>query len=1235
MIFLPLLLALSPAPQTGSDVLDAAALAFSRDRPREALDELLEFVREGAQRLSSLEGEAASTLADELELALVWRTWLGEGSGDGLLDSTAAEAAAAIQVDPGHGMLYARLARLAGKELEELAPLCDWEFVGPFDNERGQGMLTTLPPGEDPLGLTYPGKVRPVGWRRLPSGPPRSGIVRFSRLVDPSSQVCILARTWIRSAEARRVLLLLGAEEEVRLWLDGEPRLVVLGAHDLAPDTWCVPLELAEGWNELALEVGGGERAPAFTARLVLPQSAEPLRLEVQGERPEGAPAYPLHPAEAPPALTRPGVSRRCAGESDEGETLFRRALLEAVHCSEPRQERPGSATIQECRRRRGPLLRDDLLALRTLRRRGARVEEEDTSEWLATLDAMLQHYGPLPYLLRRRARHAWRAQPTYARALEYLGQALESAPGSLFARRDHALVLELAGQGALAQAQWRALARDEALSAYPGLALDVARHLPSVHPARASLCAPARAAGDPGAIALARRIEERARGSYGARDVLATLEEKLAHDPWSVNARKEAAGDLLTLNAPGEALEVLDAALAFAPDRAGLHRLRARALLLLGDVESAVNSLETVVDLDFASDDERRLLDHLEAQGGEPFQTPFVEELESILARRAGDLPLDAEVAPREVLSYQRVVEVQPNGTAKRYLHQVERILTETGARDLDRRAFRVWPGDEEVRVLRADVLHPGGELERGRTGRTGRHGTVVVDLPPLAVGDIVDLEWRHDDLRTTHFGDYFGFDAPFSPDQRLPVRESEIVLIVPEDFPLTLNARLPEGAEHSQEKREDGATVHRWVARDLSPRRVERFQPPPVEDAPRVQASSYASWQEFGRWWWNLIEDELEVSEPMAAKVAELCADAATPLDKLRAIYDFVVTDVRYNAWEFGVHGYQPYSAPVIFSRRFGDCKDKAILLRALLSEAGIEAWPVLLRMAPRRYEEDHTLALVGDFNHCIAYVPAQEGIPEMFLDGTARLHPLEVLPDADRGAKVLIVRADGARTARIPFPEPEANTLRDEIRVDLTAGEGAAVTLVRRPMGRWDPRHRQRFTGNATQRSEEVERFLTSMFGALLAPPSLDPVDFEDLTRPLELRFQAQVQEVARPAQGGYELPTTFDPLNLLVDLASEPERKTDLLLDVPWVRDTRIEYLLGEGRRVVDPPEPIELETEDAAYRRVVEPSEAGVVVSERFTLRTHRIPLERYPAFRELCRAVDAAQDAALRVEGVR
>ena len=69
-------------------------------------------------------------------------------------------------------------------------------------------------------------------------------------------------------------------------------------------------------------------------------------------------------------------------------------------------------------------------------------------------------------------------------------------------------------------------------------------------------------------------------------------------------------------------------------------------------------------------------------------------------------------------------------------------------------------------------------------------------------------------------------------------------------------------------------------------------------------------------------------------------------TDADRVRAVYDFVVTSTRYVGLEFGIHGFKPYKVTQVLARRFGDCKDKAALLIALLREVGVSAELVLVR-------------------------------------------------------------------------------------------------------------------------------------------------------------------------------------------------------------------------------------------------------------------------------------------------
>ena len=1197
------------------------------DQPLAALEALAEELRTVGP---TLQPGGDQLLADQLEVGLVLYRTIADELDNPLLAQRLLEG---LAIDPGFGALNAELARARGEVGQQLHPLVRWEIVGPFDNERGRGMTRATPAEKTPGDASYEGKVRDVQWRALPSAAPPDGVVRCASLLEPDRQCCVVARCWVRSAARQDVLLLLSATEEVRLWANGAPLFEALEEHELGADTFAVPVELANGWTELVLKVGSNEGTPAFLARLVDPVQGRALQLETSASAPEGvAPTAlkdPRRKIREPRLGARPGAWRRYAEDgTGSGRTAF--ALLRLDAQDAPRSARPGAAEAASAAAQAPASLGAHLLNLATLREAGASAVEEDLTPWLNGLKDGLARFGDRPRLLRELARHALGGQRSIPRARSLVDRALAAQPASVPARLLFVEVLANEGLSSLADGKLRQLAEDPAILAWPRVAAELAGRLPVDDSLAKRLDESAAAAG----VALSSDralLHAQLAGGLSVGEVAeARLARRLERFPWSLAARREAARALLHSGAHERALEILDEARAIAPDDAAVERLRSRVLLAQGDLVAARGSLERGLELDFSAEDERRLLEHLSEEQATPFHELYDESLAQILERRAGDEPVSEGTAAREVLLSRVVIDVNPDGTARRFERTVQRVLSAAGAADLDQAGWRAYPGAEEVRVLHARVLRMDGSIDEAPTGRSGWRGSISVDLPPLEPGDIVDIAIRRDDLRPSLFGDYFGLDQPLVREPDLPLRESELILISGEELPLYLHQRG--GAPAPEETvEEDGQVVRRWRITDHAPQRVENLMPPMRETAVAVQASTYESWEDFGRWWWSMIDDEIRVSPEMSAKVAELVEGKEAPLDKLRALYDFVVTDIRYNAWEFGIHGYEPYSAPVIFSRGFGDCKDKSILLKAMLSEVDIEAWPVVISLENRRHEEDLSLPLVSHFNHCIAYLPEQEGIPEMFLDGTARLNPMDAIPDGDAGARVVVVRDDGVQVARVPFPAPEANRLRQEISIDLS-GDDARVELVRKPRGRYDLRDRWRFTGSDEERAETAEELLSGLFGALQGAPQVQWPDYEDLGVAPESRFEVGVERITRPNGEGYEIDLTFEKLLLLTSLAGESSRETDLLLDVPWSRETVINYKLGEGARVPSLPDPVRAETEDALYERTVEATPIGLRVTETFALKTHRIPAERYAAFRELARTVDNAQATTVAVE---
>ena len=98
--------------------------------------------------------------------------------------------------------------------------------------------------------------------------------------------------------------------------------------------------------------------------------------------------------------------------------------------------------------------------------------------------------------------------------------------------------------------------------------------------------------------------------------------------------------------------------------------------------------------------------------------------------------------------------------------------------------------------------------------------------------------------------------------------------------------------------------------------------------------------------------------------------------------AALQYVQTNIRYLGSFMGTHSHEPYPVNVIYERRFGDCKDKSIILCTMLKYLGYEAVPALVdtdeRKAIKEYLPSHF-----NFDHAIVHLKLKGNT--YWLDGT----------------------------------------------------------------------------------------------------------------------------------------------------------------------------------------------------------------------------------------------------------
>jgi hypothetical protein len=391
-------------------------------------------------------------------------------------------------------------------------------------------------------------------------------------------------------------------------------------------------------------------------------------------------------------------------------------------------------------------------------------------------------------------------------------------------------------------------------------------------------------------------------------------------------------------------------------------------------------------------------------------------------------------------------------------------------------------------------------------------------------------------------------------------------------------------------------------------------------AEVVPTLHVSTYKTWEQVGRYYWGLVRDQLTPNDEIRKAVDKALAGVkrTDELEVIRAIYHFVVSNTRYVALEFGIHGYKPYRVDRVLARRFGDCKDKASLIYAMLKVAGIDSRLVLLRMRHLGAigEDPASLAV---FNHAIAYVPKYD----LFLDGTAEFHGARELPGADRNANILVVDPGGKSVFRMtPEATPEDNLTRLSLEIALHPDGSGQVRGQSKVSGTYAPEFRRAYQSAATRKSS-FERSWSQTFPGL----SVRQVTLSDpnkLDQDVTLEYQ---MDVPRYAEVLGQSALRFQPFSgnsgsYAQAYAQLSERRFDLVLPQPSVNQYAARYKLPTGYSVSELPKNV---TEDSKFGRLrtTYRIENGILFcTAEVAVTVSRVKPEDYPAFRLFLARVD-------------
>jgi tetratricopeptide (TPR) repeat protein/transglutaminase-like putative cysteine protease len=594
--------------------------------------------------------------------------------------------------------------------------------------------------------------------------------------------------------------------------------------------------------------------------------------------------------------------------------------------------------------------------------------------------------------------------------------------------------------------------------------------------------------------------------------------------------------------------------------------------------------------------------------------------DIDSSLLSSASEVAMEAfHHPPKEddlALVDTRVQELFENGWSRVHVQQISYAGSDAAAALHRDASIRYSPGSENVRVVHARVwktdgtiieANDEGDIQAGESVSAMYYDTRSRQLhfAGLEKGDVAELEYELvPTLAVNPYHGYFGELVTMAG--RTPARLKRYALIFPAAQKIFFHAEKL-GPARSDES--NGRRTLVWDAHDVQALPREPHSPGVTETSPYVHVSTMSDWQKLGAWYAELIRPQFALDQSLRRELGRATQGKSSELEKISAIQEFVLRSTHYVALEFGVYSYKPYPVAQTYSRRFGDCKDKASLMIALLRAAGIEAQIALVRTRSLG-EVVPTPASMALFDHAIVYIPKYD----LWLDGTAEYAGSE-LPQEDQGAMALTVSLTGAAQLRqVPVSSAAENYTRRVIHAELTREgvirfNGSALTH-----GEDAPRLR-RDLATREQRLDMFRQGLAEVFPSV----EVDTVavhGVEDLRSDVSVDFEGALNAFRHSSV--VTLNSSWMARSYLSALAPTSRRTQDLILTAPWTTEEEIHLALPVGARVQQLPKDEEITTGFGSVRLHYERSSREIVIQSRLKLDKSRISVQEYPAFRQFC-----------------
>ncbi|MFC1709600.1 DUF3857 domain-containing protein [Candidatus Omnitrophota bacterium] len=406
------------------------------------------------------------------------------------------------------------------------------------------------------------------------------------------------------------------------------------------------------------------------------------------------------------------------------------------------------------------------------------------------------------------------------------------------------------------------------------------------------------------------------------------------------------------------------------------------------------------------------------------------------------------------------------------------------------------------------------------------------------------------------------------------------------------------------------DNKKLYSWRLENVPEILPEPAMSPASRINPIIMMSSFNKWEDVYTWWHKLYKDKIDIDADIKKKIDELVEGKQSESEKLKSIYHFCAQDIRYVAVEYGQAGFEPHEARDIFKNKYGDCKDQAILLIAMLRTIGIESYPVLIGTYDHMDLNEDFPSLV--FNHCIAVVKF-EG-EWIFLDPTGQTVPFGDLPSMDQDRLVFLVLDDEYRIISTPTFPAKHNASHVQMKIKIE--EDGSIVANRKVDTRGVFAQSQRYWLQFTK-PKLIKETLEGTANGIA--PGARLIDYrieneEDLDKDIILEYEFQGPEYLAKADKSRLLPQFGS-----IGIGSVVKEERSYPIEHPTLLkvDSTTEVELPQNLALKYLPEDIRIDSEWFEFENIYTTKDEVVIFNQSYRLKKKIVLQQEYKEYKAL------------------